>query len=234
MPSWLVPVLAALLGTLVGGVIAEVRVALDGRRGRQRSINAVLRYQLEVLYVLQRIDKESFVAAVAAVIEARVPGGGPEVALALQNDPRVLDGMVQATSDTLNSELLDQFAGAIEKLAESEPVLAYRLSTLDRLSPIQGKLEGLTEVLPADAWGSTNPADLKNAFAPELYRLAAQAVEKDISLTTPYLMRRHRRELLDAIALLKERAFLQQKSEIEDYWLMMDKVIASLSAQVKT
>lgn len=130
----LLPVLAALAGAFVGGVIAELRTLLQGSRERRRALRFLLYQLLDLRFSIQRMDPHRLIATLRRIMERRF---GPEAvqefdAPLVQSFFRQALDAVGASMEPPRSE--SRYAAAVDALAPYDPILAYRLGEQNQLA----------------------------------------------------------------------------------------------------
>ena len=140
----IIPVLAALAGALVGGLITEIRQWMQLRRDNGRTLNRVLYTQLEVWHTVLKTDPEPVVAALAEIITTRFHLAETDVR-AILNDDKLRALMKQLSPTTVTGELELKYQTAVDSLADVNPVLAFRLNGRPELTRYATKWKASVE-----------------------------------------------------------------------------------------
>lgn len=220
----LVPIIAALAGALVGGLVSEMRIAFEGQRERNRVLNQLLHYQLEVLYSLQRLDPQELEQELAELFGTRFPEMSDQIVAGLRSAPGFMETLMAASGQHLPHGLVENYERSINGLSQVEPVLAYRLSSPEPVARIGNLLEQVRLSAEDAAADGSELQRLTTAVEPELYQVAAKKVREDINLLRPYLKRRHRAELGETLSKLGQRAVIRRKDDVEQFWNYMSGV----------
>ena len=136
------PVLAALAGVIVGGVIAELRTLLRGARERRRALRTLLHHLLELRFRVVTQDPRPLLPILIGYLKRRF---SPEQVQAFESSAseqilrQVFAALVTSAGDP---PVIEQYERAIEALAPHDPILAYRLSNQSRLPNLEHELMG--------------------------------------------------------------------------------------------
>lgn len=126
----LLPVLSALAGVIVGGLIAELRAALENFRGRRRALRVLLFHLLGLRHELSKRDPQHLVAAVVPFLQKHFGAALPDN---LQQYPLYQQVLVAARHLSESSSVAATYREAVADVAPFDPILAYHLSGDDRL-----------------------------------------------------------------------------------------------------
>jgi len=123
------PVLAALAGALVGGVVGELRTIVQSARERRRALRMLLYQLLELRFCIATHDPRMVMPVLMDYVRRTF---GSEALQALQSagTEHLLRQMVAAAPTLFGSDppMAAHYQEAIKALAPYDPVEAYRLS----------------------------------------------------------------------------------------------------------
>ena len=127
----LLPVICALIGALVGGIVGETRIALQTSRERKRTLKKVLFNQLELWYETRRRRIGRLIETLERCMESRIASSddleSTNIREALHEDG--LGIFFKEALEMVNiEEMVDRYQNTIGELAPCDPVLAYQLS----------------------------------------------------------------------------------------------------------
>ncbi len=121
------PVLAALAGAVVGGLITGLGALLQGARERRRALRVILFELLELRHQIALRDPRNVLELLSQVVAERA-GRDAARELAAPEGQRLARQLVQAAAKTFSeSPLGPGYEGAVQALAPYDPFLAYRL-----------------------------------------------------------------------------------------------------------
>lgn len=126
----LVPVLAALAGVLVGGLISELRVALEMRRERKKALNRVLWCQLDLWHDLERYDLKDLLDLFLKRLARRMNLPLDQTGLIIPDaDRNILAEIIgEVVGSSRRPGLDEDYDASVEALAMYDPLLAVQLS----------------------------------------------------------------------------------------------------------
>jgi len=182
----LAPLIAGLAGVLVGGLIAEFHIVIQGVRERTRALRKLLYKLLELRYELRRRDPTTALNALQRYFRERF---GQQVADGVgqffQYKP-VLELIEAATRGRSREEFESGYQQAVDEVAPFRPLLAYQLSgqsallEADRLlREYYGKVVSLPE-LQGNADMEVAMSRAEKYFERLAYGQAVQRMERDI------------------------------------------------------
>lgn len=121
------PVAAALAGALVGGIVAELRTALQGLRERRRALRVLLYELLELRFRLTTLDPRAILPALENYMVRRFGVAVAEVFKTPEWKVAMSVAFQAAAASIPKSSLGDEYESAVNAIAPHDPVLAYRL-----------------------------------------------------------------------------------------------------------
>ena len=201
----LVPVLTALAGAGVAGIVAEWRQVQQNKREALRPIRRVLHRQLNIWHTFQTGDRELLLDALAASFGRRYKVDAKEIRRELVASP--LGGVMldKLLKEILPGDLATRYEEAVVELSEVDPFLAFRLGgkaglhqytdTLDRLAVAEGANVSDPHYVAAS-----------RIMRAEIHKHAAKLLREDIEEVAGLLgwrARRRARRLLRRVDLTK-------------------------------
>jgi hypothetical protein len=163
-----VPIIAALVGVLLGAALSELRELLASGRERRRSLNVLLFQLLELRHEIRSTNPGLVLDALHRVIAKRI---GEDQAKGIR-DRGVRELLISTVKPLLMShrkQLAKRYTDAVQALVPYEPLLAYRLSGNERLLRIDRLIDDYyTRV-------AQRPEVLIDPKAPALIAIAADS-----------------------------------------------------------
>jgi hypothetical protein len=176
---------SALVGAVVGTLVAELRIYIQGRRERRRILSRVLFNQLEVLHGLWRRNPQVLFDAVIVYLAQRYNVSAEEVGANLRSYvdiPAILRELVAKDEDS-----------------SLEPVLAYRLRGRPKLAALEAFWSRYVSAVREHASLRDEDAQLLTrlsaATTPRLLAEALETIKGDAADVARLLGRRTRREV---------------------------------------
>ncbi len=181
------PVLAALAGALVAGLITALLVVLQGVRERRRALRTLLYQLLELRYQIRTREPRELFPFIIKYLTSRA---GPEATQKF-NTPDVQHQLREvmriATSIVSARPFAPAYQQAVEMLAPYDPILAYRLTGQEGLLGLDRELKFYYEkvvALPNINLDETQRSFVEQAQSTTLstaYRIALDELAKKIS-----------------------------------------------------
>lgn len=125
----LLPVVTALIGAAIGGLVAELRQWLQISRDNRRVLNRVLFVQLDVWDTIRRADPDTAMNDLPRILAKVFSVPEPEVRQVFQGHPATLQFIRQILATATPTGVDNQYREAVDRLADVQPLLAYRIST---------------------------------------------------------------------------------------------------------
>ena len=148
----LVPVAAALLGAIIGGLIAELRTWLQGTRERRQALSRLLYELLELRFWIARSDPELVLKALKRVLDSHVSPIAPS---SFTQTSRILPAALTALKTSLGRTALTDYSSVVAAVAPFDPVLAFRLRGQDQLAELERHMHAFyDEILKTPAIAS--------------------------------------------------------------------------------
>jgi len=180
----LVPILAALAGVAVGGLVAEGREWLRITRDNARSLNRVLYAQLDVWHIVHGADLEAVLDMVPRVIAPLLGGTSGDLRVLLQAAPELKPLLAEILRDQIPTDLEERYHAAVNQLAQIDPLLAYRISGRPELNALvvtwRGRLSLMAEQAPMSESDRSMIERFNPAIAQETRRQLLKPLEEDI------------------------------------------------------
>ncbi len=192
-----------MIGAAVGLLAAELRLVLDRGRERIRLINVVLFHQLETLHTLRRQDIEGAIDDLSRELARRYGVAAESIRDQWFHSAEFREPLVTALKASVDAGLPAQYEAAVARLAEAEPVLAYRLRGRPALVGFRGHMADYLQAV--ERLQALSPADAAviRSLQPFMSRVAVDeagdALKADIRSVSELLRRRHRTEALEAL-----------------------------------
>lgn len=219
----LVPVLAALAGAFIGGLVAEVRTVLEMRRERRQGLNRVLWTQLDLWYDLERSEVGGVVDHMHEGLAKRLGVAKEDLSFPAEYQDLLGSIIAQLASDARNPELDSQYETAVDALASFDPILAFRLSGKTKLARPREQSEGFIATV-VQQMGSISYEELKpgvDHMRPfvrgEMFESSRQIFREDIEEVAEQLGRKAKKRVRRLLSNLSLRAGQQQETILEDY-----------------
>jgi hypothetical protein len=198
---------SALIGAVVGTLVAELRIYFQGRREWRRILSRVLFNQLEVLHGLWRRNPQVLFDGVIVYLAQRYQVQAEELRANLTKYVDIRSILRELLAEDQDPNLGDQYEAVVADLAAVEPVLAYRLRGRPKLAALEGFWHRYVDALRERALLDEDSQILARVSDTTSSRLHAEALETlkgDASGVARLLGRRRRHEVASAIRHLDE------------------------------
>ena len=150
MGEW-VPVIAALTGAVVGGLVSEARAYLTDRREQRRAKRRVLAILLELQYQFRRSDANALSKQIGEQLRATIPGVEASWIEAIFSPVSVRAMLAVLPSDQSVGKLGEQLEDAVDALAIYDPWLAFKIRGYDSVLRLEETAGNLFAFLPGVA-----------------------------------------------------------------------------------
>lgn len=156
----LLPVISALTGALIGGVIAELRTFMAAARERKKALRILLYALLQIRFEICRYNPDQFMQALSRSFARRF---GVDVAKELEapEAKAFFDGIIQKVLDEMRTDLNPKYNKAVEALSPHDPILAYCLVGNERILALDRILRQYCENLRANPEIAADPAGIR-------------------------------------------------------------------------
>lgn len=219
----LIPVLAALAGAFIGGLVAEVRTVLEMRRERRKALNRVLWTQLDLWYDLEQSDVGELIDEFMSGMAKRLGVTTDEFKIPAEHQDMFTAVLAQFVGEARNPDLDVNYEEAVDSLAIFDPILAFRLSGKTKFSRPREQSEAyLAKVIQHFGGGDENDlkpgVDLMRPFLRrEMFDSARKVLREDIKDVAGELGRKPRKRVARLLSELSERADEKQSQSFEEY-----------------
>jgi len=195
--SVLIPVLAALAGAAIGGLVAELRQGLQISRDNRKIRNRVLYTQLDVWHTVSWADPEVLLSAAPKIMAGALGIPEADIQSAFKEYPAVEGLWRQVLPQSIPTDLERRYQNAVDSLADVNPLLAYQLSGRPELNTFSKAWLSRIDAFTTEIQASEQDRRTLAAFSPPLDReLRARLLEtleddiRDVARAISWLRRR--------------------------------------------
>lgn len=180
------PVITALVGALIGGVVAELRTFMAASRERKKALRVLLYELLQLRFEIHRYNPEHLMQALSRLFARRFGAEGIK-AVETPETKTLIDSIIHAVLNTMRPEFSTKYNNAVEALAPHDPILAYSLVGQEQLLALDRTVGQYYEVIRAHPEIAADPEGIrfldasKKATFNAAYVEAAKRLAEDIT-----------------------------------------------------
>lgn len=180
------PVITALVGALVGGVVAELRTFMAAARERKKALRVLLYELLRLRFEIHRYNPDHLIQALSRMFMRRFGAEGTK-AIETPEVKTFFNSLIHGVLQTMQAEFSSKYNNAVEALAPHDPITAYRLVGQEQLLALERTLGQYYEVIRAHPEIATDPEGIrfldasKKAMFNAAYAEAVKQLSEDIT-----------------------------------------------------
>lgn len=156
----LLPVISALVGALIGGLIAEFRTFMAAAREQKKALRILLYALLQLRFEICRFNPDHVMQALSRQFARRF---GTEAVKAIEapEAKAFFDVTIQKVLDITRTDLSPKYNHAVEALSPHNPILAYNLVGNEKILALDRILRQYYENLRASPEIAADPAGIR-------------------------------------------------------------------------
>jgi hypothetical protein len=227
-----IPIIAALVGIVIGALAKELGVMFQGYREDKRVLKRVLYNQLDIWFEIKRADIGPLIPIYLQKLSETLQSLGipaETIAQLRETDFSPLFAIARSLRMGEPEKLFERYQNSINDMASVDPILAYRISGRPEYEHLQERLEAFVRKVEevavqetADVQQSNFINFLKSQYHERIFQQTLDAMEKDILRvsTKIHLWTRHRAaQQIKRLKLMREQEIETETQKLVETFL---------------